>query len=140
LIRASFAVRHAVRGCSGTDALITLSFLSDTGPLFVRGAFFRICSDGTLLGPEGSLVANYTPHGWRLGDRKCREFEALGPLLLRANFADGRREQLGRYEAVRSADGALFSRGQCLGIFCMTRPSAPGTPEWSEITLLDGGQ
>jgi hypothetical protein len=98
--------------------------------------FFRICSDGTLRGPEGSLVARYTAFGWQLGGRGCREFEALGPLFLRANLADGRRERLGPYEAVRAADGALFDRAHCLGIFCPDRAASPGIPEWQEITLF----
>jgi hypothetical protein len=121
--------------------LITLSFTSDADvPLFVRGAFFKICAGGELRGPEGSLVATYTPRGWRLGARDCREFEVLGPLFLRVNLADGSRKNLGPYDLVRGADGALFSHGHCLGIFCANRAVSPGVPEWSEITLLHGGQ
>ena len=104
--------------------------------MFVRGAFFRICSDGTLRGPEGSLIARYTALGWKLGARECREFEVIGPLFLRANFADGHRERLGPYEALRAADGALFDRAHCLGIFCTNRAVSPGIPEWREITIL----
>ena len=58
--------------------MIKLSFTFDGIPRFVRGAFFRICADGTLRGPEGSLVASYTSKGWLLGARSCREFEAHG--------------------------------------------------------------
>jgi hypothetical protein len=62
----------------------------------------------------------------------------MGPLLLRAHFADGRRERLGPYGAVRAADGALFDRGHCLGIFCTNRAASPTLPEWQEIALLNG--
>lgn len=120
--------------------MIKLAFTFSGIPLFVRGAFFRICADGTLRGPEGSVVASYTSQGWRLGTRSCREFEALGPLFLRAHFPDGRREHLGPYEAVRAADGALFSRSRCLGIFCTNRAASPGLPEWNEIAFLERGQ
>jgi hypothetical protein len=120
--------------------VIKLSFTFGGIPLYVRGAYFRICADGTLRGPEGSLVASYTSQGWRLGTRSCREFEALGPLFLRAHFADGRRQHLGPYEAVRAADGALFSRTRCIGIFCTNRAASPGLPEWNEIAFLERGE
>jgi hypothetical protein len=117
--------------------LIKLSFTFGGIPVFVRGAFFRICMDRTLRGPEGSLIARYSAVGWQLGSRNCREFEALGPLLLRTHFPDGRREHLGPYEVVRAADGALFNRTHCLGIYCTNRAAAPGLPEWNEIAFLD---
>lgn len=117
--------------------MIKLSFTFGGIPVFVRGAFFTIRADRTLRGPEGSLVARYTPVGWQLGARNCREFEALGPVLLRASFPDGRREHLGPYELIRAADGALFDRTHCLGIFCTNRAASPGLPEWNEITFLD---
>jgi hypothetical protein len=117
--------------------LIKLSFTHSGVPVFVRGAFFRISSNGTLRGPEGSLVATYTDLGWRLGARHYREFEAVGPLFLRANHLGGRCERLGPYELVRAADGAVFGEGRCLGVFCLNRAMSPGIPEWSDITLLD---
>jgi hypothetical protein len=120
--------------------LIKLSFTFDGIPRFVRGAFFRICADGTLRGPEGSLVASYTSKGWLLGARSCREFEAHGPLFLRAHFADGRREHLGPYDSVRAADGALFNRTRCLGVFRTNFAVSPGLPEWNEIAFLERGE
>jgi hypothetical protein len=118
--------------------VIQIAFVFGGVPTFVRGAFFRICEDRTLRGPESSVVARYTARGWQLGARHCREFEAMGPLLLRAHFADGRRQSLGPYGAIRAADGALFDRGHCLGIFCTNRAASPDLPEWQEIALLDG--
>jgi len=118
--------------------MIQIAFVFGGVPAFVRGAFFRICADHTLRGPEGSVVARYNALGWHLGARNCREFEATGPLLLRAHFADGRRERLGPYEVIRAADGALFDRSHCLGVFCTNRAASPHLPEWQEIALLDG--
>lgn len=117
--------------------MISLSFTLNGVPVFARGAFFRICADGTLRGPEDSVVATYSPLGWRLGGRDYRDLEALGPLFLRACRADGRAEVLGPYDFVRAGDGALFGQGRCLGTFCTNRALSPGIPEWSEITLLD---
>jgi hypothetical protein len=118
--------------------MIQIAFVFGGVPAFVRGAFFRICSDRTLRGPEGSIVARYNAQGWHLGTRHCREFEAMGPVLLRAHFADGRREHLGPYGAIRAADGALFEHGRCLGMFCANRAAPASLPEWQEIALLDG--
>ncbi|MEJ0037712.1 MAG: hypothetical protein WDO68_16830 [Gammaproteobacteria bacterium] len=117
--------------------MISLSFTSSGVPVFARGAFFRICADSTLRGPEGSLVATYSSLGWRLGPRYFREFEANGPLFLRAQGPHGRPELMGPYEFVRAGDGALFSHGRCLGSYCTNRAASPGVLEWSEITLLD---
>lgn len=116
--------------------MINLAFTSSAAPMFVRGKFFRICSDGTLRGPESNVIARYSALGWLLAGRNCREFEATGPLFLRAYFADGRRVQLGPYPAVRAADGALFDRARCLGTFCINRAASPGIPEWKEVTIL----
>jgi hypothetical protein len=117
--------------------LISLSFTLSGVPVFARGAFFRICADGTLRGPEGSLVATYGSLGWRLAGRDYREFEAIGPLFLRAHRADRRAEVMGPYEIVRAGDGALFGHGRCLGSFCANRALSPGIPEWSEVALLE---
>ena len=117
--------------------MISLSFTLSGVPVFARGAFFRICADRTLRGPGGSLIATYGSLGWRLGGRNYREFEAAGPLFLRAHRADGRAEVMGPYEFVRAGDGALFGRGRCLGSFCANRALSPGIPEWSDITILD---
>ncbi len=117
--------------------MISLSFTFSGVAVFARGAFFRICADNTLRGPEGSLVATYSSLGWRLGGRNYREFEALGPLFIRAHRIDGRSEVMGPYPLVRAGDGALFGHGRCLGSFCANRALSPGIPEWSDITLLD---
>ena len=118
--------------------LIKLAFTSDQGPpVLLRAAFFRICADQTLRGPDGSLIAQYTTLGWRLGRRDCREFEASGPLLLRVSSGEGHSEQFGPYEAVRAGSGAVFQQGHCLGIFCTQRAASPGVAIWREVTFLD---
>ncbi len=117
--------------------MIRLSFTFNGVPVFARAAYFRICADRTLRGPEGSLVATYTSRGWHLGTRICREFAAASPLFLRAVCSDGRTEHLGPYENLRAADGALFNSSYCLGIFCANRAPVLEVPEWSEITLLE---
>jgi hypothetical protein len=122
---------------AGYSALISLSFAHSREPVFARAAFFRICADGSLRGPEGSVIATYSPLGWRLRGRDYRDVEALGPVFLRASRTDGRAEVLGPYELVRAGDGAVFGQGRCLGTFCTNRALSPGIPEWSEITLLD---
>jgi hypothetical protein len=117
--------------------LIRLSFTFSGIPVFVRAAFFRICADRTLRGPDGTLVATYSSLGWWFGTRNYREFEAVGPLFLRASCLDGRTEHLGPYENLRAADGSIFTRTSCLGTFCADRAASAGAADWNEITLLD---
>ena len=102
----------------------------------VRAAFFRICADRTLRGPDSSVVATYTPHGWKLGARSCREFEAAGQIFIRATCSDGRRENLGPYDFIRASEGGLFTKGCCIGIYCSNRGLALSAHEWSEVALL----
>jgi hypothetical protein len=116
--------------------LVSLTFTFSGLPVLVRAAFFRICADRTLRGPESSVVATFTPYGWRLGARSCREFEAVGPIFLRATCADGRRESSGPYDFIRAGEGALYTGGRCIGTYCL--PSAVGisASEWTEVALL----
>jgi len=117
--------------------LISLLFTFSGVPVYARGAFFRICADSTLRGPDGGLVAAYSSRGWQLGPRYCREFDAIGPLFLRAHRSDGRADVMGPFEMIRASHGALFGHGRCLGTYCTNRAASPGVPEWSGITLLD---
>ncbi len=117
--------------------MISLTFTFSGVPVHLRAAFFRICADNTLRGPESSVVATYSAYGWRLGERKCREFEARGPVMLRATGADGATERLGPYEMIRAGDGALYADGRCLGTYCVTR-GAPAEHKWREVALLSG--
>lgn len=115
--------------------MISLLFTFSNAPVRVRAAFFRICEDNTLRGPESSVVATFTDHGWKLGGRHCREFEAHGLITLRAIGSDGLTEKLGPYEEVRAGDGALYTAGRCLGTYCVAR-GVPDGHRWREVTLL----
>jgi len=117
--------------------LISLSFTLSGTTVYARGAFFRICADQTLRGPDGSLVATYSVHGWRLAGRNYREFEAVGSMFLRAQHVDGRSEVMGPYALVRAGDGMLFEQGRVLGRYCTIRAAIPGVEEWSEVTFLN---
>jgi hypothetical protein len=118
--------------------LITLTFspLSAGSQVLVRGAFFRICADSTLRGPESTLVATYAAHMWRLGLRKCREFHCNDSLYLRVTNPAGESERHGPYQFVRVAEGALFVNGTCLGSYSPKWNSEGTSDHWHEITLL----
>ncbi len=117
--------------------MISLVFTFSGVPVHLRAPFFRICADNTLRGPESSVVATYTAYGWTLGERKCREFEARGPVTLRAIASDGLAEHLGPYEMVRAEAGSLYAEGRCLGTYCVTRGASDGH-QWREVALLSG--
>jgi hypothetical protein len=116
--------------------LITLTFSrrSAPNPVSVRAAFFRICADSTLRGPDSSVVATFNSRRWLIGNRGCEEFTS-GPVFLRIKRQDGITERLGPYELVRATEGALFTTGRCLGTYPV--PGICGGSDcWDEITLL----
>jgi hypothetical protein len=121
--------------------LITLAFspLSPGSQVLVRASFFRICADSTLRGPESTLVATYASHVWRLGVRRCREFQCNDMLFLRVRNAGGEQERLGPYQFVRAAEGALFASGKCLGIYSCKWNAENTAHRWDEVTLLPAG-
>jgi hypothetical protein len=118
-------------------ASVTLTFSrrAPHNPVSVRAAFFRICADSTLRAPDSSVIATFNERRWILGNKGCSEFTCNGPVFLRITRHDGIKERLGPYEFVRAAEGALFTKGQCLGTH-----SIPGVGSnddgWEEITLL----
>ncbi len=118
--------------------MITLTFrpaLSES-PVLVRGAYFRICADGTLRGPDNAVAASYADGLWQLGPRRHVAFECAGPIYLRVTSSDGRREQIGPYDFIRAAEGAIFSNEACLGIYAPRGEMASSRELWREITLL----
>jgi hypothetical protein len=125
--------------------LITLTFspVAAGSQVLVRAAFFRICADLTLRGPDSTVVAAYTSHMWRLGVRRCREFHCNDLLYLRVTNPGGDHERLGPYQFVRAAEGALFVNGMCLGTYSRKWNSESTSRSWAEheITLLsaEGG-
>jgi hypothetical protein len=118
--------------------LITLTFspLSAGSQILVRGTFFRICADSTLRGPESTLVATYAAHLWRVGLRACRDFHCDDSLLLRVRNPEGDQEELGPYQFLRVAEGALFASGKCLGMYSSRWNVESSIHRWDEITLL----
>src|ERR1700749_1108461 len=83
--------------------LITLMFVPKRADatVLVRGAYFRICADGTLRGPDNAISATYADGLWELGHRRYTAFECKGPVHLRVTDANTRRENLGPYDFVK---------------------------------------
>lgn len=102
----------------------------------VRAAFFRICADATLRGPDSTLVATYAAHMWRLGVRRCREFHCNDSLYLRVKNSEGDQERLGPYQFVRAAEGSLYASGKCLGTYSPKLNTDTTNHLWHEVTLL----
>jgi hypothetical protein len=98
--------------------LIVLAFrpVRDESRVIVRGAYFRICADGTLRGPDNAVVARYLNGLWQLMHGRHRAFDCSGPVFLRVTNSDGRRERGGPYESIKAAGGAIFSNDSCLAV------------------------
>jgi hypothetical protein len=123
--------------------LIILSFrpLHRESPVIVRGAHFRICSDGTLRGSDNTVAARYIDGLWHLGQRRHLSFECAGPIHLRVTNHHGRSERIGPYESVRAADGAIFTHDSCLGVHIVQAKSGATMAEmWQEISFLASSQ
>jgi hypothetical protein len=118
--------------------LIRLTFRPVHGesPVLIRGAYFRICSDGALRGPDNAIAANYADGYWHLAHRRHRAFECSGPLYLRLIRGAGERETLGPYEFVKAADGAIYTQDTCLGIHDARRKTPVSVSLWQEIAFL----
>jgi hypothetical protein len=118
--------------------MITLAFQAvSAGPdAQVRAAFFRICADATLRGPDNDIAATFIDHRWLLGNRRYTAFQCRGPVSLRVTHQSGDREQLGPYEFVRAAQGALYTSERCLGMHVASWASEMSTHYWREIALL----
>jgi hypothetical protein len=118
--------------------LIILTFRPVFGesPVNVRGAYFRICADATLRGPDNAVAASYCKGVWQLGHRQHRSFDCAGPLYLRVMHRDGRHERIGPYGFVKAVDGALFTETEFLGSFALPVSDANSLELWSEIALL----
>ena len=119
--------------------MIILSFHPlQSGPaVLVRGAHFRICSDGTLRGPDNTTAARYVDGLWYLGQRRHVWFECAGPIYLRVTHALSRREYIGPYASIRAADGAIFSQSSCLGAHVVRAHSGSDVFEtWQEVSFV----
>jgi hypothetical protein len=119
--------------------LIVLSFNPlQTGSLaLVRGAYFRICSDGTLRGPDNTIAARYCDGIWHLAQRRHISFECTGPVYLRVTNGNGRRECMGPYASIRAAGGAIFVHDNCLGTHAIRGQLGSETiTMWNEIAFV----
>jgi len=123
--------------------VITLTFraLSGESVILVRGAYFRICADGTLRGPDNAVTASYTDGLWQLprkqlASRQHRMLECREPIYLRVTTSDGQRDCIGPYEGLRVTGGAIFSNDTYLGAHTSGEQYVPRTDVWKEIALL----
>lgn len=118
--------------------MITLTFrpLSDDSVILVRGAYFRICADGTLRGPDNAVTASYTDGIWQLGRRQHRTLECREAIYLRVTTSGGQRECIGPYEGLKVIGGAIFSNDTFLGAHARGESHLPGASIWREIALL----
>lgn len=102
----------------------------------MRGAYFRICADGTLRGQDNAIASRYADGLWHLGHRRHVAFECPGPVYLRITGTNGRRECNGPYAFVRAAEGAIFTQGNCLGFHASRGQFGSETDLWREVTFL----
>lgn len=118
--------------------MITLTFrpLSGECPIQVRAAYFRICADATLRGPDNAIAAEYVNQRWHLGHRSYAEFHCPTPLYLRVTHPNGERERLGPFEFLRASGGALYTNERCLGTHVASWKPESDAMCWQEIALL----
>ena len=119
--------------------MITLNFHSLKSGLavVVRGAHFRICSDGTLRGPDNTTAAHYLDGLWHFGQRRYVSFDCAGPVYLRVTTHHGRRECTGPYTSIRASDGAIFAQNGRLGIHVdRDQVGADRVEVWQEVSFL----
>jgi hypothetical protein len=109
-------------------------------PVQVRGAYFRICADGTLRGPDNDIAASFIEQSWHLARRRFLDFQCATPVYLRVTHQNGEREQLGPFGFLRAAEGALFSAERCLGTHSINWASPNTAACWREIVLLPNGE
>jgi len=119
--------------------LILLRFqpLKTGSPVLVRATHFRICSDGTLRGPDNTIAARYFGRLWHLAQQRHALFECTGPIYLRVTHCDGRRDSIGPYASLRAAGGAIFSDDSRIGLYAACAQSSVDTTEmWEEISFV----
>ncbi len=119
--------------------MITLAFRPVRSELvvLVRGAYFRICADGTLRAPDNSVTSHYADGVWLLGQRQHRTLECRQAVYLRVTDRHGNRESTGPYECLTVAGGAIFTDNTYLGAHAPSGDRASLPSEiWREIAIL----
>ena len=108
--------------------ILTFRPLRSEARTIVRGAFFRICADRTLRGPDNTITATYTNGLWQVRQRPHRSFQCEGEVYLRVTDPDGRHVSAGPYQSVRISQGIIFSGEVRLGTHAShdESDSAPG--------------
>jgi hypothetical protein len=98
--------------------LITLTFHPVRGdaPVLIRGAYFRVGADGTVRGPDNDVVARYRNSVWHLRSGPHRRFDCDTPVLLRIVNNDGEATNLGPYQFIKVAEGAIYTDAGRLAI------------------------
>jgi len=104
--------------------------------VLTRAAYFRICEDATLRGPDNTVAAVYADRCWLLGSRRFRSFDCEGPVYLRVKDTAGSIAQSGPYDFVRAAEGALYTQDICLGTYFPGLEPLSSQDHWREIALL----
>jgi len=119
--------------------LIFLSFrpLKGGSAVLVRGAHFRICSDGTLRGPDNTGAANFFDGLWYLGRQPHESFECAGPVYLRVTHGSSSRECIGPYTSIRVSHGSIYTDHTHLGFHARRiKPAAEMIETWQEVSFL----
>jgi hypothetical protein len=118
--------------------MILLAFrpLSGGTCIQVRGAYFRICADATLRGPDNEVAATYSNQRWHLGGQGYTDFHCTMPIYLRITHHSGERERVGPYEFIRASDGALYTNERCLGMYNSSGRPGHSAECWQEVALL----
>jgi hypothetical protein len=122
--------------------LITLTFRPVCGELavLIRGAYFRICADGTLRAPDNTITANYADGIWSLGQRQHRTLECREAVYLRVTHGSGSRESIGPYESLTVSGGAIFCAHNYLGAHAAhNEPACVASRIWREVAILSHG-
>jgi len=120
--------------------LIALAFrpVRDESRVIVRGAYFRICADETLRGPDNAVVARHLNGLWQVLHGVHRSFECSGRVFLRVTNSDGTRRSGGPYELVTATRGAIFTNNDCVAIYGPQVEIGSSLARCREIALLSG--
>lgn len=118
--------------------MIRLTFHASLGEgvLQSRATFFRFCADATLRGPDNSLAATRVDDCWRIGQRLFREWNCIGPVLVRVRKTPAAVPiSMGPYRLLRAAHGVLYGDEVCLSL---RMPGwSDGVDACHEVALLD---
>ena len=105
-------------------------------PTLMLASCVRFCADGTLRGPDNSVVARCVEGMWHVGGRVHRELECEGPVRVRVMAgAKAAPVLLGPFRKLRTINGVLHGDDTCLHMLMPGRNAAEATP-CHELTLL----